>query len=306
VGENMYNEKEYECNSVGEVQAATTYLDTATVVPIFWGLDKQPIVNYKGIYNNQRKAFCTVVGDGYNVVQHKDYFDSVAESLDRLGIKFKMTLFQQGNKAYADIDFINKNLKFDKLNEEFVTGFRVTNSYNKMSSLIFQIKLTRLACMNGMILSQFIDGDFSVRHNQKLALEIDKFVEIGINKIINGNTELQTWISDSMLDSTEWINAAKLIEKLFERFKHREQILKRLGIACVIVKDTKTKQKIVTYVNDKGLQNITKWQVYNAITEYCTQGAHITPMLEEMMQKKAEMILTKPFSELIIPDQKVI
>jgi len=301
----MYNITKQECITVGEVQAATERLDTAQLVPIQWGKDNTPVTNFRGIYNNAQKEMCNVVSDNYHVVQHKEYFDSIAESLDRLGIKFKMTMFQSGNKAFADIDFNNRNLKFDKLNEEFVTGFRVSNSYDKSTSLNFQVKLTRLACMNGMILSKFIDGQFSIRHNQLLAKEIDKFVSIGINKIINGNAELQTWISDSMLDSTEWINCAKLCELLFERFKHREQILKRLGITCVIVKDTKTGKKVVTYMNDTCTQKVTRWKLYNSITSYITQGSHITPLLEELMQKKAEQILTEGFDTLIAPPKVI-
>ena len=190
------------------------------------------------------------------------------------------------------------NIKFDKLNEEFVTGIRLINSYNKSTGLIVAPRFTRLACANGMIITRTMKT-VSIKHNSKILKELQSFIEKKLNSIINESTHLQTWVSEGMADSVEWRVAARILEKLFTQIKHREEILKRLEISLVVVTDKKTKKKNVSYVLDnKEKKKVTRWDLYNACTHYISHGEHITPHIEDVLHKKAERLLDTPLAKM--------
>jgi hypothetical protein len=285
------------CNNVGEVQAATTYLDVAEIGNITYN-DNIKVDRFRGVYNTSKKQFCNIVGSSYHLIQHKQYFDIVADALQRLNIPFNMKITQQGHKAFADIEFQNKDIKFEKLNEKFSVGFRLTNSYNKSVGLSISPMYKRLACMNGMVLASF-GKSFSIRHNQKAAIQIERFVEISINKIIESDNKLQVWVSQCLEESVEWNNIILLIKKLFSSTKHQKELFSRLGIIVNKIKDKTTGQINITYQKEDENRKYNKWDIYNAITNYLTHGEHISPLINEFYHKKAESILTQPISKLI-------
>jgi hypothetical protein len=97
----------------------------------------------------------------------------------------------------------------------------------------------------------------------------------------------------------------KVLEKLFEQPKHLEQILKRLGVALIYVKDKKTKKPMYSYIMDdesKKKKKIDRWTLYNAITEYITHGEQMTPHIESLFQRQAEKVLITPFSKLQVAE----
>ncbi len=292
----------YECNTLDEVKSSTDNLDKASICPL--KIDDGGVIkdvnNFVGVYNVTKGKFCAAVVPYYNLVQHKEYFDSFAIALDRLNVLFKMSIKQSGNRAFADIEFTGRNIKFKKLNEEFTTGIRLVNSYDKSTGLHVMPRFTRLACTNGMIITRD-EKTVSIKHHSKLVKEIEGLVERKITEIINKNSDLQIWVSTSMKDSIEWMTACRIIEKLFSQLKHREEILKNLDIVVIEIKDKKTKKKSISYVwnNEKDKKDkLTRWELYNAITKYLTHGEQITPHIENLFHKKAEKLLLTPLEKM--------
>lgn len=292
----------YVCQTYSEVQAATDHLCRASEVEIkiVDGGVMKDVKNFKGIYNTTHGKFCAAVVPYYNLVGHKQYFDSFAEAMGRLGLQYTMTIKESGNRAFADIEFKGRNLKFEKLNEEFTTGIRLVNSYDKSTGLHVIPRFTRLACTNGMILTRD-ERTFSVKHHTKMVIEIESFIERKISDIINKDAQLQVWVSASMTDSVEWMIAVRVLEKMFTQPKHLEEILKRLNIDLIVVTDKKTKKSIFTYQwrdQAQRKEKINRWTTYNAITSYLTHGEQITPHIENAFHKHAEKLLTTPFEKL--------
>jgi hypothetical protein len=151
-----------------------------------------------------------------------------------------------------------------------------------------------------MILTR-AEKSLSIRHNSQMLTEIQAFVEKRIADVINRDEQLKVWVSASIGDSKEWLYCCRIIEKLFPQFKHREEILKRLGISCVEVEDKKTKKKFISYVWDdksKMKAKLTRWELYNAVTAYITHGEQITPHIEGLFQSQAEKLLITPMDKM--------
>lgn len=299
----MINE-ENVCTSVQEVNMVTEQLDKATLVPISIidnGVVKN-VDNWLGVYNNSQGRMCAAVAPNYNLVQHKEYFNNFATALGRLNIPFKMSFNQSSNKAYADIEFVGRNYKYTTLNEEFATGLRLTNSYDKTLSLSVGLKFTRLACLNGMVLTR-VKNSLHLKHTSKNIKNIEMFIENYLKDSINQSEALKDLVNSSIVDSIEWLNACKIIEHLFKQKIHREAIVNNLGIACIEVEENG--KKSIQYVwNDakKEKSLLTRWDIYNAITSHITYGQHISPLIEEVMHLKAEDILSTP---LIVMENKI-
>ena len=299
---NISRTQNWLCNNDGEVQSAVMGLNRAELRDIYIK-DKQDVMamvdGVKGIVNAETNDFCASVSNRYTLLQHGEYFQAFAEALTRLGIKYKMIIKQSGNTAFADIDMQGRNIKFDKLNEEFMTGFRLINSYNRTTGISIMTRYTRLACMNGMILTKNVDV-FSIRHSNKLVKEIDNQIELRLKNLVNENQELQTWVSESLKDSQEWELCCKIIAKLITIPKHRDEVLKRLGISAIDITDKKTKKRTTTFqwnVESEKKDKLTRWQIYNACTNYL-QVSSISPSVEAFLQKQAEKILIKPLEIL--------
>ena len=294
--------QDWICNNDAEAQSVSMALNKAELRDIYVkGNDGNMTVvdDIKGVFNTESNDFCAAVSKRYTLIQHGDYFQSFAESLTRLGIKYKMTIRQSGNTAFADIDMIGRNIKFDKLNEEFMTGFRLINSYDRSSGISMMSRYTRLACMNGMILTKNVDV-FSIRHSNKMAKEIDAQIEIKLKSMISENAELQFWVSESMKDSKEWDVCCKIIAKLIAVPKHRDEVLKRLGIVAIDVTDKKSKKRTTTFMWDRASEKkdkLTRWSIYNSITNYLLTPS-LSPSVEAYLQKQAEKMLTKPLEIL--------
>ena len=290
------------CNTLSEVKTSTGNLDKAKLCPI--QIDDGGVIkkaeNFRAVYNISQGKMCTAVVPHYTLVQHKEYFDTFAESLNRLGIKYKMTLSQAGNRAFADIEFEGRNLKYEKLNEEFTTGIRLINSYDKSTGIFVIPRFTRLACTNGMIVTRS-EKSVSIKHHMKEIRQLDAFVEKKVNEVISRYADLQEWVSSSIKDSAEWRTCCGIVAKLFEQIKHREAILKNLGISIVEITDKKDKKKkTITYVLDKkdGQKKFTRWELYNAITRYLSHGEQITPHIEDLFHRRAEKLLDTPLEKM--------
>lgn len=292
----------YECKSLDEVKEATKNLDVASLVPIkiIDGGVSKDVENFRAVYNNSVGRMCAAVVPYYNLIQHRQYFNSFAEAMDRLNIKYVMTIQQIGNRAFADIEFTGKNIKFTKLNEEFTTGLRLINSYDKTTGLFVIPRFTRLACTNGMIITRS-EKTVSIKHHERIIKELEAFIEKRLNQLVTQYDDLQGWVSECMKDSIEWRVCCKIIEKMFNQMKHREEILKLIGINLITEKDKTSKKVTISYVwqDDKNKKDkITRWALYNAITQYLTHGEHITPHIENLFHKRAEKLLVTPLAKM--------
>ena len=131
--------------------------------------------------------------------------------------------------------------------------------------------------------------------------QLESFIELKVNAIVNENSMLKTYVSDCMNDSIEWGACCRIIQKLFTQQKHKEEILKRLNIDCITVTDKKTKKKSFSYVwkdDASKKKKIDRWEIYNAITNYLTHGEQITPHIDLCLQKTAEKVFTTKLKEL--------
>lgn len=227
--------------------------------------------DHKAVWNLNQNALGCIASSEYNIIQHRHVVKSLIEALNNLNVQFTHKLQTDGNRIFLDIEFPSAKIYVQK-GEEFVAGIRLVNSYNKTTGLLILPRLVRLVCTNGMVMHQGFLQAYTIRHTQKLAEDFQGIVEKSIKSMIDGSVHLKAMINDCISDSIEWKLAEKVYANLLHRKKHIEEIFKRL----------------------EHKDQVTRWDLYNAITDYATHGEQLKPTIETWLQRKAERLLTTP------------
>jgi hypothetical protein len=242
--------------------------------------------NYQAIYNLSQNSLGCIASKGYNIIQHREVVSSLFEAIDNLNIPYEKKMRTQGHRVFLDIIFPDTKIlvkaKGLVQGEEFVGGIRLINSYDKTTGLLILPRIERVACANGMIVSHFIAG-YSIRHNQTLVKDFQIVIEKAINGLVNSSSVLQAILNECIADSIEWKYCELIFKNLIKYKKHSEGILEIL------------KQ------NKKDV--ITRWDIYNSITAYCSHNAQLKPSIEAHLQNKAQYLLKTKLEVLAVEEE---
>ena len=261
---------------------AAMSFDSAELREVRVGINSVPETRFKAVYNLNSNKVATIVSDRYNLVQHKDVVESVADALLNLNIRSDASVRNDGNRIFVDIAFPDSKL-YAGVGEEFFSGVRVINSYNKTTGIMVLPHLVRLACSNGMVMNVGWVKEFNITHTQKLAEDFSKTIQVMIKDMAQGNEKFKAMVNNCIGDSIEWELLDKIMVKLVDkRSKHLEAIKQML---------------VEKYAKDKAKP--TRWDVYNAFTDYATHGEQLKPSIEQWLQNRAQKILVTPLLELV-------
>lgn len=264
---------------MNELSQMTYQFDRAESRDVFVGDSRNAEKDYKAVFNIDKQKVACICSDGYNIVQHRHLVDSVREAIGNLNIKATATVRDDGNRIFVDINFPDSKLYVAK-GEEFFSGIRLINSYNKTTGIMMLPHLVRLACSNGMVVDVNWVKSFNVSHTSKLAKEFEVSVAVMIKDMVEGNEKFKAMVNGCIGDSIEWEIMDSIINKLVDaRSKHIEAIKSQLKVEC--------NGKIPS-----------RWNLYNSFTSYATHGQQLSPNINHWLQTKAQKVLVTPLVEL--------
>jgi hypothetical protein len=240
---------------------------------------------FKAVYNVTKDHVSAIVGLNYNIVQHRDLYKCAVEACSNLGLEFKDNVLDFGDKVYIDIDFPEKKFEFKQLGESFAIGLRFMNSYNKKTGVVIVPKFIRLACMNGMIVRNLRwSHAVKIRHNTPQAKDFETHVEIALSKIITMDEQLRKVVEPAMADSIEFDLAKKIYQYLLGRCA--DEYVEKIW-------------KIAKKNMPRTAKSLSRWDMYNAVTQFVTHGAQLKPSVYDFYVNKYNKLLTTPLTELI-------
>jgi len=296
-------------NNTADIVKFADKFDTAKFTPVFWGDNKAKTDNYQGVYNIEGKALAMIASKAYTIIQHKDVLRSLGESLKEKNLQVSGVIRNYGNVIVGGLVFGNlgQSIKDDS-KQGVKLGIRFTNSYNRVTAFRLEMYGFRMVCQNGMILGKAMNNVVQATFHMGKEKSLEHLKKIStkfIDDAIESSTQLQTYVSECMKDSVAWTQLGKLLEKIFVSQVHRENIAKLFGISIIEVTDKKTKKVHYNYVLEKnGVKNLTRWQLYNAITQYASHhkkksGKGFSLAMEEVIQTSAQEVLTTKFEDLL-------
>jgi hypothetical protein len=101
--------------------------------------------------------------------------------------------------------------------------------------------------------------------------------------MIEGNEKFKAMVNNCIGDTMEWQSLKIVVGALIKTDKHRDKIWD------ILMKSQKEKYS--------------RWDAYNSITSYCSVEK-LTPLVQNMLQTKAQKLLVTPLIELM-PKQEV-
>jgi hypothetical protein len=221
---------------------------------------------YKGIWNLNQNHLSCIGTSKYKLIQHNEAIKSVIEVLNNLNLTGTGILRDFGDKIV--LEFLFKDKTIEDGEEGIHLGFRIINSYDMSYSLFGELFAYRVACSNGMVLGKAIK-DVGFRRLHYGEVDVKKIMREFLVQAINSEDKLKMLVSKAMKDTYEWQLAEEILTKLIYIKKYREKIIELL----------------------QNKANLTRWDVYNAITQTATHGEELTEVAKEFLQRQAQKLL---------------
>jgi hypothetical protein len=232
---------------------------------------------HMGVWNVDKNELACLAPKSYTVIQHRYATECLIEAISSLNIKAQATLKRSRHGIHVAFDFPDSKFELTEVGESFTTGIRVVSDYSQVAGLMIAARVTRLACSNGMVVNDIVKPT-RIKYTEQLTLTVEGLIDKVIRDIISNDRKLANMVSVCMADSVEW-QAVKLLTKaLFKEKKHVGEILSRLKY------------------DDSG--RVTRWDFYNAITNYASSGGRLKPEIDAWLQYKAQKVLKTPIAQL--------
>ncbi len=131
------------------------------LVPLYF-TDKngaqQRVNDVRGIYDCQRDSVISTVSSAYNLVSNYEAYKTAEKIVPKIFHNTKLedlkfyNLRMPKTRTFMHLDLIKPNSDIEPFKDDKWTPFlRITNSYNRLFSLSYELGFCRWICQNGMI-----------------------------------------------------------------------------------------------------------------------------------------------------------
>ena len=267
-----------EILSMAELKNKSMSFDRAEVrdVHVVKDHDDYLCKDVMGVWNIDKNVLACLGPKNYTVIQHKEAAEGLIEAITSLNIKADAELDTSKHGIYIDFNFPESKFELKEVGEEFTTGIRVVNRYDLAAGLVISPRVTRLACSNGMIVTDVIKSQ-RIKFTEEMNITFEGMIDRIIKDIITNDEKLANYVSICMRDSVEWNTLKLLLKHMFRTKKQVKEIYSKL---------------------DQRKERPTRWDFYNAVTNYATHGERLKPHVETWLQNKAQSIMKTTFSDL--------
>jgi len=264
--------------SLGELKNKALGFDRAEMrdVHVIKNQDDYLCKDVMGVWNLDKNVLACLAPKNYTVIQHKEAAEGLIEAITSLNIKATAELQLSKHGIHVDFDFPESKFELKEVGEQFTTGIRIVNRYDLVAGLVISARVTRLACSNGMIVTDVIKSQ-RIKFTEEMNITIEGIIDKIIKDIITNDEKLANYVSICMRDSVEWNTLKLLLKHMFRTKKQVKEIYARI---------------------DQNKERPTRWDFYNAVTNYATHGERLRPHVEAWLQNKAQSIMKTSFTDL--------
>ena len=261
--------------------------------------------NHKAIVVNGKVV--SILTNKYRLVQHKEAFKPIIESVKLAGVKFfNYNLLADTKKAHLDI--YTETARDDKEGIEF--GFRCTNTFDGRSSIKFNMQLSkaqrwvelvekdevsvwgfRMACKNGMMVKVPLAYEKVVRPEERAKittlLNQAKSVAHFEPSVKKGLSEIKYIIEALLILRDPIERLIKIADSISLEGFDKEDIIKL--VTKYIGK--KMSKSVFDQWAKSTEENITLWGLFNAVTALATHRKDLSETTRQRLYEKAADML---------------
>jgi len=242
-----------------------------------------------------------IVSDRYRLVLHEE----VKEIVDKVIEDMKLSVKSATPKVSIDgaVFFYNVIIDTKEIDNEFIDyGFRITNSYDRSLGVNVSGYVVRLACKNGLVVSDKLLGK-RMRHTTSL-VELDyKLLRETIENIIENLVKVSDIIAMAKKKTvsvweivhfveTEFKQMPKAKRLLYARLRkivgdEIENVIKAYQLMKQLKDEIKRRELLLKYNIPINL-----WEAVNVVTEYTTHNLERrNPQMAHSISRKVSELL---------------
>ncbi len=234
------------------------------------------VLTHMQVWNIDKNTQACIATKNYSVIQHEHAANCVIDAITALNITSRAQVKMDKHRVQIDFDFPDAVIKLNDVGEQFSSGLRIVSDYSQVMGLVIYARVTRLACSNGMLVTDLVKKR-RIKYGEEMTIALEGIIDKIIKEIITNDSLLSDMVSHCIKDSIEWQSLQLLVKALFRKPRHVRKIIARL---------------------DRNKKCHSRWDLYNAVTHYCTNDERIKPTIDHWLQEKANLVLKTPFSEL--------
>lgn len=254
-------------------------LDKAELRPMHYykteqGIQVPEASRFWGVWNETtHQEICTVGGD-YGLVQHADAVNWFISGIQAAGIEGRGIIRNWGNAMKTEVIFDNLQFRDPTGNDSYYVGASLTNSFNKSVGFFVNPFVVRGVCSNGMIFKGRL-GKVNKIYVRHIGNVIDR-VRDGVKDLVQNMMSVEGTV-------LKMIDVATNDTITFEKVE--DQVL-------TISKYVNGTRRAKSIVEEYNLPlSITRWDLYNTLTEYATWTNNLPFGVQEGISNNAEEIL---------------
>lgn len=265
---------EREFKSIKELKILINGLDDAETrsVAVASESDYKGTEEYIGIWNSTKGLLEGIVHrKNSTVISHKDAFQTFINAVEEKKIEISGMVSDYGGCCVIESEFKNMSID-DGSAKGIIFGVKLENDYCRGSKPVFKGDGfgVRGVCNNGMVLGGLVTNIFK-GHNK--VAELNKDMLQFVDRILKSKEKLKEMIDSAKKDIVDDADEVVLGE----------------------IKNRKKAKKIIELF--ETTDNITRYTIYNALTEYATHSSK-DKWEEDHLQKVAQRVLICPQEEL--------
>jgi len=257
-----------------------------------------PIDNYKAIVDENGRVYA-VVSKNYKLVRHKEVVDATNKVLKEFNIEpIYTTIDLSFDKAVMFYKVLIDEIKIR--NETIQFGLMTTNSYDLSIGINVLGFGMNMECMNEMVLGREILRVKKRHLESSVGLELEKFKK-AVEEILDKLLQIRDIIEASMDKKVSFSEVLDLVLGLNLSLKNTRKVLRLIQkytnyntdeIARAI-SEKKDKEELVKKLGEMPIG--TRWQVYNALTDFLTHHLRTKDLSKklEMFNKAAKILIAR-------------
>lgn len=250
--------EQYSQVNMDEVRVGVQNMNTARLVPLSFPkefsigtLDDDIEATHKqsrfsAVQNTASGKLTMAVTDRYKILQHKEAFDPIIDSIENLGEDIYAKLEDTGNEGRLYLLFPNLRIKDDA--DGMMPGLRFFNSYKDKMSFKAHFFAWRIRCMNGSIFSRIVrEENLSGYHTMNSLELLKEKLPSFVDGMLQNVYRIEEIIDEAMhaeVTFSDWAEVANTIKPIVGTEKATEAVVAQPELTL----------------------NTNRWAVYNAIT----------------------------------------
>jgi hypothetical protein len=281
---NMARYTKFNINSLNSFDDFISDMAKAELKPITVAGKIEPEINHVAVVNTKTNEVAQIASPNYKILPHADFFSMTSDLIRQAGsddVKGYILETNGGDSYTARLIFNDIEIEEPNKGANIKVGMEFSNSYDSVYSARGRAFYLRMSCTNQMIMQNIIpECMFSRSHNAINEMALLEAVTIRAERFMSNLVSSGAKFKNVMENAIETelyyehpIQVQNLFEDIFGGERHAKKMID--GINHVATKEPNNKY------------SLTKWDLYNMVTDYASHK-EVTPNVFESILQKAE------------------